>query len=161
MGKLTAEIIRKTNEANDINDIKDWMWMAGELLRRASVPTYQSGEKEIDDEEISGKERAELKGALLGALSRSSDPSYVCSILTALSYTYDRDLLPLWVHYLSEHLRNLKRSNNIVHTALIALRDLDELVREIGPGGRSMADVDRNIDDAQRYLLTQGIKIPW
>jgi len=161
MGKFTEEIIRKTNEAKGINDVKDWIWMAGELLRRTSSPEYKSGTREIDDEEIAELERAELKEALLKALSRNSEPGYVCSLLYALSYTYDRDLLPLWVQYLSEHLWNLKRSNAIVHTALIALRDLDELVREAGPGGRSLADVDRNIEDAQRYLLTRGIKIPW
>lgn len=161
MGKLTAEIIRKVNDAKDIDDIKDWIWMAGDLLRRTSSSTFKSGMKEIDDEEVTEVERAELKQALLSALPRNSDLGYVCSLLTALSCTYDRDLLPLWVQYLSEHLWNLKRSNAIVHTALIALHDLDELVREIGPNGRSIADVDRNVEDAQKYLLARGIKIPW
>jgi hypothetical protein len=85
----------------------------------------------------------------------------VGSILSALSYTSDADLLPLWIDYLIRYLELLKASNAVVHSVLIALDDLGELVHEIGPSGRSLADVDRNIADAQRYLLGRGIKVPW
>lgn len=33
MGELTTEMIRKTNEAKNFDDIEDGMWMAGDLLR--------------------------------------------------------------------------------------------------------------------------------
>jgi hypothetical protein len=46
---------------------------------------------------------------------------------------------------------------------LLALRDLGEPVYETTPGGASASlnEVDKNIEQADRYLQLQGIFIPW
>jgi hypothetical protein len=95
MGQLTSRILQNVRDARTFDDIKDWIWMAGDLIRHSSSPEFHSGFEEIDSEQISREERNELKDALLQALARSDEPLFVGSILSALGCTFDRDLLPL------------------------------------------------------------------
>ncbi len=162
MGELTSRVLQKIRDAQTFDDVDNFIWIAGELVRREASKEFHSGYKDIDEEEVSLEERDQLKDALLEALARTSEPRFVGSLLSALSATGDRDLLPLWVEHLAKYLEQLKASNAVVHSVLNALNDIGELEREIRPsGGRSAADVDLNIEEAQKYLLKRGIKVPW
>jgi hypothetical protein len=67
----------------------------------------------------------------------------------------------LWIDYLAKYLEQVKAANGVVHTALGALHDLGEPVFESNFSGRSVTEVERNVDRAQRYLHERGIKVPW
>ncbi len=161
MGELTARVLDQINNAKQFEDLDDCIWIAGDLMRKAAVPAFHSGFEEIDREAVNDDERRQLREAILNALPRNSDPRFVGSLLSALSNALDRDLVPLWTAYLATYLGQLKGSNAIIHSVLIALNDVGELVREIGPSGRSLMDVERNIKDADAYLLERGIRVPW
>jgi hypothetical protein len=161
MSELASQILEKIEAAKDYEDIKYWAWMACELIRRGANPDYQGGLKETDREIVREDEAKALKEAALRALPRNSDPYWIGSFLSMLGYTCDADLKPLWIEYLERYLHSLKRSNAIVHTILIALWQMDEIDRKAPGGGRSLADVDLNITEAQKYLLKHGIKVPW
>jgi hypothetical protein len=161
MSELASQILEKIEAAKEYEDIKYWIWMACELIRRGVNPDYQGGLEETDREIVTENEAKELKEAALRALPRNSDPYWIGSFLSMLRYTCDADLKPLWIEYLERHLGLLKRSNAIVHTVLIALWEMDEIDRQAPGGGRSMADVDLNIAEAQDYLQKHEIKVPW
>jgi len=160
MGELAPKIVRDIDAAKTAEDVSDWIWVAGELIRKADQPHYTSFDLEIDREPVTWDERIQLKEAALRALERNSDPLWIQSMLSVLSRTGDRDLKKLWINFLADYLSVLKRSNAIVYTALISLRDIDEPVFE---GARSicMIDVDRNVEEAHKVLERQGIRIPW
>jgi hypothetical protein len=159
MGELTARIINGIDGAKEFNDFKDWIWMAGDLLRKSHGPGFHSGFEEIDREDVTEAEGQALKDAALRALTRNCEPMYVHSFLAVLRDSYDRDLSPLWIEYLTKYLALLKQSNAIVFTILLALKDIDEPVFE---GAKSLCaiDVERNIKEAQEYLRKHGILIP-
>jgi hypothetical protein len=159
MGKLTSRVLRKIQEAQTFEDFGDSTWIAGDLFRRESSKEFHSGFKEIDEEEVSLEERDQLKDALLEALARSAEPLFVGSLLSALSATGDRDLLPLWVDSLAKHLELLKKYNVLVYTELLALRDLGEPVFKDFTS-LCAADVEINVQQAQKYLLARGIVVP-
>lgn len=159
MGELTARVLRQLENAQSSEDLGEWVWMAGDLIRKASCPDYQSGFEEIDREQVSITERAELREAALKALSRNSDPEYVCSLLNVLRCTSDRDLLPLYVEYLTKYLRLLKTSNAVVFSILLALSEIEEPVFG-GVDSRCMVDVERNVKEAFEYLKKRGIIVP-
>jgi len=102
-----------------------------------------------------------MKDALLRALPRNTSLRWVGGILSALSSSRDPSLKQLWVDYLAKYLENLKAANGVVYTALGALHDLGEPVFESNFSGRSLTEVERSIDRAQRYLDERGITIPW
>jgi hypothetical protein len=136
--------------------------MANELLRKASSPDYYSQWPEIQDENISAREGRPLKEALLGALHRSSDPQFEDAVLSALCGCHDEDLLPLWVEYLTKHLAQLKSANGVVHNILVTLWQMGEINRKTNDsGGRSLMDVELNIEEANEYLKKRGVAIHW
>jgi hypothetical protein len=151
MGELTSRILQIVKAAQSVDDFKDSIWIAGELFRHESSPEYHSGFKDIDSEEVSLEERDQLKDALLEALSRSAEPLFAGSLLSALSCTGDRDLLPLWVDSLQKHSDLLRTYNALVYMELLALRDLGELVFK---EGKSLcgADMEINLKEAHAYL---------
>lgn len=159
MGELTARVINGINSSKEFEDFAGWIWMAGDLIRRASSPGFHSGFEDVDRENVSNEERNALQKALLSALDRNSDPLYVCSILSALRGTFDRDLLPLWIEQLIKYLGQLKQSNAIVFTILLALKDLDEHVFAEAQS-LCVIDVERNVKEAERYLRRQDIVVP-
>ena len=159
MGELTSRIIQQINGAKDFDDIKDWIWMAGDLIRKASSSGFHSGFEEIDREQVSASEREELREATLRALSRSSDPYYVGSLLNVLGCTFDDNLLPLYVEYLTKYLSLLKASNIVVYSILSNLESLGELLFK-GLTSRSAHDVERNVKEANEFLQKRGIIVP-
>lgn len=160
MGELTARVINGINNSKEFKDFADWIWMAGDLIRRASSPGFHSGFEEIDHEEVSDTELQQLREAVLSALRRNEDPLYVGSLLSALRDTFDRDLIPLWIEYLTKYLSLLKTSNVVVYTILLALKEIGEPVFS-GATSLCAIDVERNIDQAQNYLHERGINVPW
>jgi hypothetical protein len=160
MGELTQKVIRDIDAAETFDDICDWIWMAGDLIRKAAQPDYPSGFAEIDAETVTWTERLDLKEAALRALERSADPLWVQSMLSVLRETYDCDLKKLWIDALANHLAALKKANMIVFTALLALKEIDEPVFK-GAKGLCSIDVDRNIEEAHKVLENRGIRIPW
>jgi hypothetical protein len=159
MGELTTRVLGKLQAAESFDEIKDWIWMAGDLIRKASSPGFHSGFEEIDREQVSVAERTELREAALSALSRSSDPNYVTSLLNVLRCTGDNDLLPLYVEYLAKYLQLLKTSNIVVFSILLALGDIREPVFE-GTTSRCVLDIERNVKEAFEFLRKRGIVVP-
>lgn len=159
MGELVQRVVRDMDAAKTFDDISDWIWIAGDLIRKAAQPNYHSGFAEIDAETVSWAERLDLKEAALSALERNSNPLWVCSMFSVLRDTRDRDLKKLWIDALSAHMSVLKMSNVIVYTALLALRDIGEPVFEDAQSLCSL-DVDRNVAEANQYLKRHGILIP-
>jgi len=158
MGELTQKIVRDIDAAKTFEDIKDWIWMAGDLIRKAAQPDYPSW-PELEGETVTWSERLDLKEAVLRALERNSDPAWVSSMLSVLSDTHDRDLKKLYINALAAHLTVLKQANVIVYTALLALRDIDEPVFE-GVQSLCAIDVEINVNEANQYLKRHGILIP-
>jgi hypothetical protein len=161
MGALVRRIIKELNEAKGIEDFGDCIWIAGDLIRRASSSSYRSGFEVIDREDVTDAEAKEIQDALLRALPRNSNPRWVGGILSALSSSRDPSLKQVWVDYLAKYLDELKAANGVVYTALGALHDLGEAVFESNFSGRSLTEVERNVDRAHRYLHDRGITIPW
>lgn len=159
MGKLTSRVLQMVKDAQTFDDFKDSIWIAGDLFRREASIEFHSGFKEIDDEEISLEERDQLKDALLEALSRSSEPLFVGSLLSSLSCTGDRDLLPLWVNSLAGHLELMRQYNALVFTELLALRDLGEPVFK-GVKSLCAADIEINAKEAHTYLAQRKKSAP-
>jgi hypothetical protein len=160
MGELTARILRKIDDAKDFDDIKDWIWMAGDLLRLAASPGFHSGFEEIDREVVSDDERKALQEAALTALIRNPEPMWEASFLSVLRDAHDASLLPLWIEYLTKYQSLLKQSNAIVFTILLALKELQEPIFAKAQSLNSI-DVERNLREADLYLLGRGIKTPW
>lgn len=159
MGELTRRVINGINSASSFDDFRDWIWMGGDLIRRADSAGFHSGFEEIDHEQVSEVERRELKEALLAALPRNSDPAYVGSILSALRDTFDPERKPLWVEYLTKYLGLLTASNAIVFEILLALGDLGEPVFK-GRMSRCSADIEVNVKEAREFLGKRGIQVP-
>jgi hypothetical protein len=160
MGELTQKVVRDIEAAKTYEDIRDWIRMAGELIRKADQPDYGSY-AEIEAETVSWTERYDLKEAALCALERNSDPAWTQSMLSVLSRTGDLDLKKLWIDSLKTHLNALKRANAIVYTALQALRESGEPIFEGGADSVCSIDMDRNVEEAQKVLEKHGIRIPW
>jgi len=158
MGELTQKIVRDIDAAKTFEDIKDWIWMAGDLIRKAAQPDYPSC-PELDAEIVSWSERLDLKEAVLRALERNSDTLWIISMLSVLRDTRDRDLRKLYVDALATHLSTLKQANIAVFTALLALRDINEPVFK-GAQSLDSADVQQNVSEAFQYLKRHGIVIP-
>jgi len=159
MGELTSRIVQKIRDSKDIDDIKDWIWMTSDLIRKADSSGFHSGFEEIDREEVSLSERNELREAALQALSRNSDPHFVGAFIYVLTCTGDHDLLPLYVEYLTKYLELLKVSNHIVFSILLGLGDIGEQVFE-GVRSRCVVDVERNVKEAFEFLRKRGIIVP-
>jgi hypothetical protein len=159
MGELASRVLQQIEDAKNFDDIKDWIWMAGDLIRHAASPEFYSGFKEIDREDVSEAERKALQEAALRALTRNSDPGWVGSFLSVLRDAQDRDLMPLWIDHLSRYLSLLKNSNGIVFTILLALKDLDEPVFE-NAGSLCIVDIERNVTEAFEYLRRHNIIVP-
>lgn len=159
MGELTARVIDGINNAKEFKDFADWIWMAGDLIRRASSPGFHSGFEEIDQEQVSEEERQKLREAVLNALPRNEEPLYVGSLLGALRCTYDLDLIPLWVEYLTKYLSLLRASNGAVFSILLALKEIDEPIF-VGAKNLCAIDIERNAEEARKYLLRHGIHVP-
>lgn len=160
MGTLVQRVIKELNNANRIEDLRDCIWMAGDLIRRTSSG-YHSGFEEIDREDVTDAEASEIQNALLRALPRSTSPRWVGNILSALSSSGDPSLKQLWVDYLAKYLGELKAASGVVHTALLTLNDLGEPVFESNFSRGDVLELERNVDRAQRYLHERGISIPW
>ena len=99
--------------------------------------------------------RDQLRGALLEALKRNSDPRFVSPIINTLGRTRDKSLKQLYVDYLARHLWQLKDSNGVVYAALLALSEIDESVYDRSPDGSSsqgLVEVNKNIRQAHQYL---------
>ena len=159
MGELTKGILKKIDEAKEFNDIKDWIWMAGDLIRHADSPGFHSGFEEIDREVVSSDERNALQKAALAALTRNSDPMWAGSFLSVLRDAHDDALLPLWIEYLARYQSLLKRANGNVFTILLALKELHEPVF-VKAQSLCAIDVERNVKEADEYLSRHGILIP-
>jgi hypothetical protein len=159
MGELTARIIKRIDEAKEFSDFKDWIWMAGDLLRKSQGPGFYSGFKEIDEEEVTQEEGKQIREAALRALSRNSELAYLGSLLSVLRDSCDPDLLPFWVENLAKYLALLKGSNGIVYTILLALKDINEPVFE-NAKSLCVVDIERNVKEAFDYLRKHGIVVP-
>jgi hypothetical protein len=158
MGELTQRILQKIESARDFDDIKDWIWMAGDLLRHAASPGYHSGFEDIDREVVSDDEREAIKQLSLNALTRSPDPMWVGSFLSVLRDANDPDFLPLWIAHLIKYQSQLKQANSIVFTILLALKDLGQPVFEKAHSLCS-SDVEINVKEADKYLRRHDILI--
>jgi hypothetical protein len=158
MGELAQKVIRDIEAARTNEDIGDWIWMAGDLIRKADQADYPSGFEEIDRETVTLEERQLLKEAALRALERNSDPLWVCSMLSVLRKTGDRDMKKLWIDSLATHLSVLKMANVNVFTALLALSEIGEPVFE-GVQSRCSIDIEQNVSEANEYLKLHGILI--
>ena len=164
MSDLADKIINQINSSNAIEHLEGWIWKAGDLLQKASSKNYRSGFAEIDNEEISEADGQKIQAALLEALKRNSEARFVGTILSALGGSNDQSLKPIFVRYLSEHFNKLRESNSVVYSALCGLRNLGESVYEKNPDGgssQSLIEVDKNIRQANKYLLEVGHKIHW
>lgn len=159
MGELTQKILQKIDDAAEFDDIRDWIWMAGELLRHAHSSGYRSGFEEIDRESVSHGEQEALRESSLRALTRNPDPMWVGSFLSVLRDSSDQGLLPLWIEYLTKFQTQLKQANAIVFTILLALKDLNQ---PVFTKARSLcsSDVEQNISEADKYLRQHNILIP-
>ena len=160
MGKLTACIVQGIENAREFDDFSEFIWMAGDLIRKSTGMEYHSGFEEVDREEVSEAEGKLLKEAILRALPRNSDPAYVGSLLSALRQTFDPDLLPLWNQYLAKYLGLMKQSSALVFNILLALGDLGQPVFQ-GRRARCVVDMEVNLNEADAYLLKRGVKIQW
>jgi hypothetical protein len=63
MGALVQRIIRELNNAKGVDDFGDCIWMASDLIRRASSQGYLSGFEAIDREDLSEAEGKEIQDA--------------------------------------------------------------------------------------------------
>ncbi|HET9994474.1 MAG TPA: hypothetical protein VFQ18_03620 [Candidatus Acidoferrum sp.] len=164
MSGLTNRIIDQINASNTVEDLEGWIWKAGDLLEKVFSQNFHSGFEEIDNEEVNEADGQKIQAALLQALKRNSDARFVGTILNALTGSNDGSLKPIYVEYLAEHLSKLKESNSVVHSALLGLDNVGESVYEKNPGGgssQSLIDVDKNIRQANKFLLNLGYKIHW
>jgi hypothetical protein len=164
MSDLIEKIVNQIDSASTPADLDGCAWIAGDLLRKANSKNYRSGFEEIDREEVSEADGQRIQNALLGALRRNSETRFVSSILSALSCSTDKSLIPLYQEILAEHMRKLKGSNGVVYSALHGLDALGESVFDTNPEGGSsqcLADVDKTIRQAHKYLQTLGIMDPW
>ena len=159
MGELAQKVIRDIEAAETYEDISGWIWMAGDLIRKAAQTDYPSGFEEIDRETVTLEERQLLKEAALRALDRNTDPLWVGSMLSVLRKTGDLDLKKLWIESLATHLSVLKMANVNVFTVLLALSEMGEPVFE-GVQSRCSMDIERNVSEANQYLKCHGILIP-
>ena len=164
MSTLAKKIVDQINSSNTIEDLDGWIWKAGDLLERVFSKDFHSGFEEIDSEEVSLADGQAIQAALLKALKRNSDERFIGAILSALGGSNDKSLKPIFVEYLAEHLRKLKESNSVIYSALIGLDNLGEQVFErdlVGGSCQSLIEVDKNIRQANKYLLDLGYKIHW
>lgn len=159
MGELTARVIDGINNSKESKNFANWIWMAGDLIRKASSPGFHSGFEEIDREEVSDEERQKMREAVLKALPRNDDPLYIGSLLQVLRQTYEKDLIPLWIEYLTKYLNLLNASNGVVWTILLALKEIGEPVFQ-DVGSLCSIDVERNVEEAHKYLRQRGINLP-
>ena len=160
MGDLAQKVIRDIEAATTFEDVSDWIWKAGELIRKANNEGYYCPFEEVNQETVSMEERNLLKKAALHALERNSDPLWTGSMLSVLSRTGDSDLTELWIDSLNVHLSVLTRANSLVYTALQAVREAGEPVFE-GVSSVCLVDVDRNVEEANKVLIRHGSPIHW
>jgi hypothetical protein len=164
MGNLAKSVIERMKSAKTVEDLDGWVWKASDLLAKTHFKEYHSGFAEIDEEVVSSDERGQLQSALLEALNRNTNPRFVSQIISALGSARDESLKQLYVDYLARYLRQLKGSNGVVYTALLALSEIGEPVYERSldaTSSQSLIDVDKNIRQAHRYLEKHQIVVPW
>jgi hypothetical protein len=164
MSALVKRVVEQLKSAKSLNDLESCAWVASDLLRKFQSIGYHSGFPEIDQEEVTEEEKLLIQKSLIEALSSSSDPKFVSSILSALGSARDRTLQPLFVNYLGQYLKQLKWSNGVVSAALMGLHELGEDVYEENSDGstsHSVIDVDKNIRQAQQYLQKFDVMVPW
>jgi hypothetical protein len=161
MGKLVQRTVEELDQAKEVEDLRSCLWVASDLLTKASSANFISQFEEIDREEVSDADRKQLQEALLNALSRNSEPRWVGQILSSLSSSRDPSLLRLWVDHLAKYLDVLKAANGIVYATLTALHDLGEPVFEDGRQSRSILAIEQTVKSASRYLHQRGVTVPW
>jgi|SRR5579859_964558 len=164
MNALTQELLKKIEEASTARELDGWIWKVGDLIAKSSHKEYHSGFLEIDSIEVSPEESEILKLALLEALKRSSDPSFVSQILNSLIMTLDPNLKTLYLSYLERYSRQLKDCNHVVYSVLDGLNRLGEDVyepNERGGSSQSVIDINKNVRQAHRYLAGMGIEFTW
>lgn len=161
MGKLVQHTVEQLNGATKLEDLRSCLWVASDLITKASSTNFVSQFEEIDREDVSDQERKQLQEALLNALPRNNDPRWVGQILSSLSSSRDQSLLPLWVDYLTKYLDVLKAANGIVYSALTALHELGEPVFEKDQRSRSLTAIEQTAACASRYLYERGVTVPW
>ena len=164
MGNLAREIIGKLKLANKPEDLDGWIWKAGDLLAKFQSESFRSGFEDIDKEEVSREEKQQIQDALLEALGRNSDARFISQVLDALGCSREPSLKQLYIDFLATFLKQTKTSNRVLYSVLLALHDLGEPVFEVRPDGgasQSVVEVDKNIQQADRYLQSRGIVIPW
>lgn len=164
MSALVQELLRKIEAASTARELDGWIWKVGDLIAKTSHKEYHSSFLEIDSIHVSPDEGEMLKLALLEALKRNSDPSFVSQILDSLIMTVDPNLKPLYVSYLERYSRQLKDCNHVVYSVLNGLNRLGEDAYERSEGAvssQSVIDIDKNVRQAHRYLASMGIRFTW
>jgi len=159
MDRLVEDILHRIETAQKLEDLDGWIWKAGDLLAKVSYKEFQSGFAEIDRITVRPEEAEMIKKGLLSALDRNQEPRFVQQILGSLMMSHDPDLKPLFVSYLHQSLTQLKTWNALLSSALNGLSRVDENVYE--GGSQSVADVDKTIRQADRYLQKLGKTAPW
>jgi hypothetical protein len=138
IGNLTKSVIERMKSATSTEDLEGWV--------------------------VGPDEHEALRGTLLEALSRNSEPAFVGQILWALGKAGDASLKQLYIDYPARYLSQLKKINGVVYLALIALDNIVECVFETRPDGsssQSLTAVDENIRQAHHYLEKHQIIVPW
>jgi len=160
MSELTERVIAELNKATDAERLSRPAWMASDLIRKSLNSAYSSGFPQIDSEVVTESERQQLRDALLAALKRNDDPRYVSQLLSALASCRDRSLLPLWIDYLAKYVEMMKAASGALYSVLVGLDAIEEPIFA-GISSRSLMDVERNIQAAQKYLHERGVDIPY
>jgi hypothetical protein len=164
MGELTQKIITEIKEWNNDRDIKDSLWIAGDLLAKVKTNNYHSGFDFIDAENVTAAECQELQTALLDLLARNDDLQIIAGVISALDKCADKRLKEFYINCLQQSLKALKIHNGIVYQSLMALEHINEEIFERDDNSnsaQSLMEVEKNIRQADQYLQKREIVIPW
>ena len=166
-----GEIVKKAIEGlKDLEALRansnDSIWIAGDLLARYHTNNgFKSGFAHIEAEIVTAEDAARLKQALLEALDECTVTAIKGSILGALRYTRDPNLIPMYVAQLEDALRLIEGSSCVINSCLDCLNSLGEDVWEWENGrtSQSIIDIEKNWRQARDYIqrLNPTMQMPF
>jgi hypothetical protein len=164
MGTLAQQVIARLQQTERADEFHESIGLAADLLAKAANPNYHSDTNDIDMESVSPVEGEQLQRALVAIIQSGHNPATLASAIFALGKSYDPTLKELYTAQLQASLHHLKQYNGLVYQLLIALSNIREDVFErdqYGQSSQSLLNVEKNVRQAQDYLLRHDIAVPW
>jgi hypothetical protein len=164
MGILTQQVIAGLHQGASEGELHEHLRKAADLLVKTANPNYRSGYDDIDTEQVSQVEGEQLKQAVVMIIESSHDPTILTSAFFVLGKSYDAAFKEVYLEHLHASLSRLKQYNGLVFQLLIALDNLREDIferDEHGQSSQSVLDIEKNVRQAQNYLMRHDIVVPW